>query len=180
MKRLFVSLLTSCFVFSMPLTVVYAIHEIIPSETQVPEPGPDAEKLNEYIVKYNPYRAWDLWPKKGKLYKGTEPHGALLTTFVNDTALHSIRKKKGMAGNPDIDFLAMMIPHHEGAIEMARLVLIYGTDPLVRKLAEDIIATQRVEIETMKQRLIILRKKPEPDPGDFPAIEGTRGTGNKN
>jgi hypothetical protein len=97
MKRLFVSLLTSCFVFSMPLTVVYAIHEIIPSETQVPEPGPDAEKLNEYIVKYNPYRAWDLWPKKGKLYKGTEPHGALLTTFVNDTALHSIRKKKGMA-----------------------------------------------------------------------------------
>jgi uncharacterized protein (DUF305 family) len=90
--------------------------------------------------------------------------------------MHSL----GYTGNPDIDFLAMMIPHHEGAIEMARLVLIYGTDPLVRKLAEDIIATQRVEIETMKQRLIILRKKPEPDPGDFPAIEGTRGTGNKN
>ncbi|MFN3480288.1 MAG: DUF305 domain-containing protein [Thermodesulfovibrionales bacterium] len=81
----------------------------------------------------------------------------------------------GYTGNPDVDFLAMMIPHHEGAIEMARLILIYGTDPLVRKLAEDIIATQRVEIETMKQRLMMLRKKPDPDPGGFPAIEGTRG-----
>ena len=57
---------------------------------------PDAEKLNEYIVKYDPYRAWELWPKKGKLYKGTEPHGALLTTFVNNTAHFSIKKKKGM------------------------------------------------------------------------------------
>ncbi len=74
-----------------------AIHEIIPSETQIVMPGPDAEKLNEYIIKYNPYRAWSLWPDKGRLYKGTEPHGLLLTTFVNDTALHSIKKKKGMA-----------------------------------------------------------------------------------
>lgn len=83
----------------------------------------------------------------------------------------------GYTGNPDVDFLAMMIPHHEGAIEMARLILIYGNDPLVRKLAEDIIATQRVEIETMKKRLMILRKKTEPDPGGFPALDGTRGTG---
>jgi hypothetical protein len=49
------------------------------------------------IIKYNHYRAWDLWPKKGRLYKGTESHGVLLTTFVNDTVLHSIKKKKGMA-----------------------------------------------------------------------------------
>lgn len=83
----------------------------------------------------------------------------------------------GYTGNPDIDFLSMMIPHHEGAIEMARLILIYGTDPLVRKIAEDIIATQTVEIEAMKQRLKILRKKSELDPGGFPALDGTRGTG---
>ena len=74
-----------------------AIHEIIPSETQIVLPGPDAEKLNEYIIRYDPYKAWDMWPGKGKLYKGTEPHGALLTTFVNYTASHSINKKIGLA-----------------------------------------------------------------------------------
>ncbi len=74
-----------------------AIHEIIPSESQVPLPPADAEKLNEYIVKYNPYQSWELWPGKGRLYKGKEPHGSLLTTFVNEDAYYSARKKGGMA-----------------------------------------------------------------------------------
>lgn len=78
-------------------------------------------------------------------------------------------------GNPDVDFLAMMIPHHEGAVEMARLVLIHGTDPLVRKLAEDIISSQTSEIQTMKRRLKILSKQKDADPEGFPALGGTRG-----
>ena len=83
--------------FSLGCIVVsHAIHDIVPSETTVPEPGPDADKLNEYIIKYNPYRAWSLWPGKGRLYKAKEPLG-LVTTFVNDKAYHSIKKQKGMA-----------------------------------------------------------------------------------
>lgn len=81
----------------------------------------------------------------------------------------------GHSGDPDVDFLAMMVPHHEGAVEMARLVLIHGRDPMVRRLAEDIIAGQQVEIEAMKRRLMILRSGPEPEPGGFPALGGTRG-----
>ena len=81
----------------------------------------------------------------------------------------------GYTGNPDVDFLAMMIPHHEGAVEMARLVLIHGKDPLVRELAEDIIAAQQGEIEAMKRRLEILRKGMDMEPGGFPALGGTRG-----
>lgn len=80
-----------------------------------------------------------------------------------------------MTGDPDLDFLAMMIPHHEGAVEMARLVLIHGQDPLVRQLAEEIIASQTAEIEAMRRRLKILQSGPEPDPGGFPALHGTRG-----
>lgn len=81
----------------------------------------------------------------------------------------------GYTGNPDVDFLAMMIPHHEGAVEMARLVLIHGRDPLTRKLAEEIIASQVVEIEGMKRRLAILRAKSGPKQDEFPALGGTRG-----
>jgi uncharacterized protein (DUF305 family) len=80
-----------------------------------------------------------------------------------------------MTGDPDKDFLAMMIPHHEGAVEMARLVLVHGRDPLVRRLAEEIIATQQAEIITMRQRLDILRAGRDMAPGGFPALGGTRG-----
>jgi len=82
----------------------------------------------------------------------------------------------GYTGDPDIDFLAMMIPHHEGAVDMARLVLQHGNDPVTRKLAEDIIASQRVEIEGMQRRLGDLRRGASRlDPGGYPALGGTRG-----
>lgn len=82
----------------------------------------------------------------------------------------------GYTGDPDIDFLAMMIPHHEGAVDMARLVLQHGDDPVTRKLAEDIIASQRVEIEGMQRRLADLKRGVKrSDPGGYPALGGTRG-----
>lgn len=81
----------------------------------------------------------------------------------------------GYTGNPDVDFLSMMIPHHEGAVEMARLALIHGRDPLTRRLAEEIIASQSAEIAAMKQRVAILRRADDPNPDGFPAIHGTRG-----
>lgn len=78
-------------------------------------------------------------------------------------------------GSPDQEFLAMMIPHHEGAVEMARLELIHGRDAATRRLAEDIIASQTTEIAAMKQRLAILRGAPGGTEREFPALGGTRG-----
>jgi uncharacterized protein (DUF305 family) len=89
--------------------------------------------------------------------------------------MHEEMAAPRQTGDPDRDFLAMMIPHHAGAVEMARLVLIYGRDPLVRQLAEEIIAGQQAEITAMQARLKVLEHGPDPNPDGFPAMSGTRG-----
>jgi uncharacterized protein (DUF305 family) len=54
-----------------------------------------------------------------------------------------------MNGDVDHDFAAMMIPHHQGAIDMAKGELSYGKDPVMRRLAEEIIVDQQAEIDVM-------------------------------
>lgn len=54
------------------------------------------------------------------------------------------------SGNPDKDFADMMLPHHQGAIDMAKVELQYGKDPMLRKLATGIIKAQETEIAEMQ------------------------------
>ena len=60
----------------------------------------------------------------------------------------------GTAADIDVAFVCSMIPHHQGAIAMAKAELAHGDDPWARKLAETIIAAQEKEIADMKDWLI--------------------------
>jgi len=55
-----------------------------------------------------------------------------------------------MNGQADHDFVTMMIPHHQGAVDMAKALLLYSQDPELRNLSLSIIAEQQNEINLMK------------------------------
>ena len=57
------------------------------------------------------------------------------------------------SGDPDRDFAAMMIPHHQGAVDMAKVELQFGKNPGPRRLAQGIIVEQLQEIEVMRREL---------------------------
>ncbi|MBV8574829.1 MAG: DUF305 domain-containing protein [Acetobacteraceae bacterium] len=84
------------------------------------------------------------------------------------------RMDRGMmvppSGDPDRDFAAMMIPHHQGAVDMAEIELRLGKNQVLRRLAEAIIVEQRQEIQIMQQVLDTLPAPsagtPAPDPTD--------------
>ena len=56
-------------------------------------------------------------------------------------------------GNSDVDFVRLMLPHHQAAIDMAKTQLVYGKDAQMRRLAQEIITDQQSEIQLMERWL---------------------------
>ena len=54
------------------------------------------------------------------------------------------------SGNSDVDFVRLMLPHHQAALDMARTDLLHGKDPQMRRLAQEIVTDQQSEIELMQ------------------------------
>ncbi len=80
--------------------------------------------------------------------QGMEASKALQAAHV---AMSERMSSVPLTGDPDRDFLAQMIPHHEGAIDMSKVLLKDGVRPEVRRLAQEIIAHQQGEIEMMRR-----------------------------
>lgn len=76
------------------------------------------------------------------------------TPFLNENAAAMDRMMAGMATKPsgdvDRDFVSMMIPHHQGAIDMAKALLRHGANERLKRLAQEIIVTQQQEIAAMR------------------------------
>lgn len=66
--------------------------------------------------------------------------------------MHEAAAKTAMTGDIDRDFVALMVPHHKSAVEMARIYLNHGKDAELRRLAENVIASQEAEIRQMSGR----------------------------
>jgi len=84
---------------------------------------------------------------------------ALMTQAVN--RMHAAMAAVPLTGHPDRDFLAAMLPHHQGAVDMARAVLLVTTDPRIRNLAQSIITEQQYEIDLMTR---LLAERPDQPP----------------
>jgi uncharacterized protein (DUF305 family) len=78
--------------------------------------------------------------------EGDEAHAALMAGMDR---MNADMMAGGMAADIDVAFICSMIPHHRGAIDMARAVIRYGDDPWAKALAEQIIAAQEQEIADM-------------------------------
>jgi len=89
------------------------------------------------------------------------PHAAQFMQAMNDgmKAMDRDMAAAPMDGNADHDFASMMIPHHQGAIDMAKAELSYGKDPVMRRLAQEILVDQQSEIDAMRLWLNKKREK---------------------
>lgn len=67
--------------------------------------------------------------------------------------MHMAMSAVARSGNGDVDFVRLMLPHHQAAIDMAKTQLLYGKDPQIRRLAQEIITDQQLEIELMRHWL---------------------------
>jgi len=63
--------------------------------------------------------------------------------------MHRAMASVEASGDGDVDFVRLMLPHHQAAIDMAKTQLLYGKDPQMRRLAQEIITDQQSEIALM-------------------------------
>ena len=123
--------------------VMFGMAAVVQAQTPAPVPAPAAN------------------PHAGHTMPATSAAGDAASVKEFKAVNDKMHKDMGIAftGNTDVDFVRGMIPHHQGAIEMAEVQLKYGKDAKIRKLAKDIIKAQKSEIAMMKAWLVKNDKK---------------------
>lgn len=75
------------------------------------------------------------------------PWSALMASMEK---MHATIAAAQPSGDADLDFVKLMLPHHQAAIDMAKIQLMYGKDPQMRRLAQEIVTDQQSEIDLMQ------------------------------
>jgi uncharacterized protein (DUF305 family) len=83
------------------------------------------------------------WPQESR-----DPQWQELTHAMGK--MHAAMASAIPSGDSDVDFVRMMLPHHQAAIDMAKSELLNGKDPQMRRLAQEIITDQQSEIDLMQ------------------------------
>ena len=109
-----------------------------------------------------------MMPMMEKMMQGGMMQGGMMQDMPMDTAgmsdaakayMEAMKRMDGpmmqgiQAGDPDVAFVQAMIPHHQGAIDMARAVLQFGKDDQVKAWANQVITAQQAEIDAMREWL---------------------------
>jgi uncharacterized protein (DUF305 family) len=84
---------------------------------------------------------------------GTDPDPDWSKLIGSMDKMHMAMTTIKRSGNGDVDFVQLMLPHHQAAVDMARTQLLYGKDPQMRALAQKILTDQQSEIALMQRWL---------------------------
>jgi uncharacterized protein (DUF305 family) len=107
--------------------------------------------------------------------KTFQPVSGVEAAYLADNVGAMTKMMIGMAirpsGDVDTDFVAMMVPHHQGAIEMAQAELRYGRNEQLKRLSQEIIVTQQQEIVAMRLALGQPLPLPAPAPDQVPPAQ---------
>src|SRR5882724_11951578 len=116
-----------------------------------------------FALAQDPMRAYHLRGAMPIQYVGDRPDYSSEQPFVseNDAAMNKMMADMTIkpTGDVDRDFVAMMVPHHQGAVDMARAELKYGHNEQLRGMAQQIVAAQQKEIATMR---LAVGEQPQP------------------
>lgn len=91
-----------------------------------------------------------VWPQDHLMSHMASPGTSWVALTKNMETMHAAMTAVEPSGNEDADFVNLMLPHHRAAVDMARTELLYGSDPQMHRLAQEVITDQESEIQLMQ------------------------------
>ena len=97
-----------------------------------------------------PLVAVAVWPQDHSMSHMARQDTNWAALMKSMETMHAAMAAAEPSGNKDADFANLMMPHHQAAVDMAKTELLYGDDPQMRRLAQEIITDQESEIQLMQ------------------------------